>query len=304
MSSLRHAQLGVAAGLAFIPAALLGASEPGRMLAEGDFLQLQSLALPAAGLLVASGLLVLLSSQLGPKRRRILGSMLSLAGAALAFEGARVLSTFWLLWGRGLLIEPGILTYAAGAFLWLVAGILALMEGSRTLLPGKDPGRAVVLLGGIGLVTVPVLPWVLLTGDGQASLLFNDLTDPIFSGFPLQQTLRWAMWTIAGGLAWTALAGRFTQPWIGDRPLARRLAVSVGPLAVLAGHGVYIWQVLGLRDALRVGQAYPAFNALPLILTVLSAWSLWRPRPRSPATGAADPRPVTFRAQDPKGEQA
>lgn len=291
--------------MAFVPAALLGASEPGQMLAEGDFLQLQSLGLPAAGLLVLSGLLVLLSSQLGPKRRRVLGSTLALAGATLAFEGARVLSTFWLLWGRGLLIETGLLTYCAGALLWLVAGILALMEGSRTLRPGEDPGRAVVLLGGIGLAAMPVLPWILLTGDGQASLLFNDLTDPIFSGFPLQETLRWAMWTIAGGLAWTALAGRFTQPWIGDRPLARRLVVSLGPLAVLVAHGVYIWQVVGLLDALRVGQAYPAFNALPLILTSLAVWRLWRPRPRSPATRPrAEPRPVTFQAEDPPSEQA
>lgn len=305
MSSLRHAQLGVAAGLAFIPAALLGASEPGRMLAEGDFLQLLSLGLPAAGAVVLSGLLVLLSSRLGPRRRRVLGSALALAGAMLAFEAVRVLSTFWLLWGRGLLLDPGFLTYCGGALLWLVGGLLALVEGSRTLVPGDDPGRATVLLAGIGLITIPLLPWVLLTGDGQATLLFNDLTDAIFSGFPLQATLRWAMWTVAGGLAWTTLAARWTQPWTDDRPWARRLVVGLGPLAVVAGHAVYVWEVLGLREALRFGQAYPAFNGLPLLLALLVVWQLTRHEPgTTAATEAADDQAVRFHLGPAPGDDA
>lgn len=305
MSSLRHAQLGVAAGLAFIPAALLGASEPGHMLAEGDFLQLQSLGLPAAGVLVLAGLLVLLSSHLGPKRRRILGSVLALAGATLAFEGARVLSTFWLLWGRGLLVEPGILTYSGGALIWLVAGVLALLEGSRTLRSGPDPGRAAVIIAGLGLVAIPLLPWVLLTGDGQATLLFNDFTDAIFSDFPLQPALRWAMWTIAGGLAWTTLAARWTQPWIGQRPWARGLVVGLGPLAVVGGHVVYVVEVLGLQDALRFGSLYPGFNVLPILAALTVAWHLLRSR--SDPSGdreESDPGPVSFRPETAPSDRA
>ncbi len=309
MSSLRHAHLGVAAGLAFVPAALLGASEAGQMLAQGDFLQLQSLGLPAAGVLILAGLVVLLSSRLGPARRRVLGSVLALAGAMLAFEGARVLSTYWLLWGRGLLIEPGLLTYTAGALLWIVAGTLALIEGSRSLEAGPDPGRGMVLVAGLGLASVPALPWVLLTGPGEAAtLLFNDLTDAIFSQFPLQGPIRWAMWTIAGGLAWTTLAAAWTRPWIGQRPWRRRLVVGLGPLAVVGAHAVFVVEALGLREALRGGQLYPGFNVLPLLATLVVAWQLWRSTPGSAddqaPEAASDGQAVTFRQDLSAGDRA
>ncbi len=244
--------------------------------------------LPVSLLLFAALLARQLAVVSKPTRRAI-AAVQGVGGAFVAFEGARVLSTLWLLWGPRLIPDETLAWTMGASLLALIGGLGAMIHGIRASIGDKRLRRA-SLLAGIGLAATPLVPWILLTGNGSAVLLFNDFSDPGFSDFPGDGWILAALWTIVAGLAIIVLTGLIAGPEGDPGGGGHRLAGGLGVAAVVAAHGVLVWRVLDLSEAFEGGSLWPGFNAIPLMLALAAGYLLSRPR------SEPEPEPGTMRA--------
>lgn len=251
------------------PAVLLVATPQGRSIAAGDFLQLYSVFLPACTI---TGLTVLARTvSVGGARSETARLLQGVAGGAAAFEGARVPATLWLLLGRGLIPGPRLLTASAVALVAVLGGLLAVWEAS----PGGpgDRSRWTPRLAALGLVAAALLPWFLLTGEGIAVVLFNDVTEPRFSEFPVDATSAALLWTIVAGLG-GLLVGSLTPTSTRAGPIPVGGAfLALGTLALIGGYAVLLWQGAQLSARFDGGTFWPGVNVAPVLLGGVAAWT-------------------------------
>lgn len=236
------------------------ATSRGRTVSTDNFLLLRTVFLPAATLAAAAAL-----ARPTPSRRRWQGPVLAVAAAVTAFEAGRVLSTFWLLWGRGIRLDVPFLAAAGVALVALAAGCVLVAAGTRAEGPARARSRARWCL--FGVVAVPLIPWLVLVGGGTGAVTFNDLTDPAFSSFPVRGPMAAGLWTLTVGLglagASAALRQRSTR--------LDRWGTGLGVLAVAVGYAVYGWQTWVLNGAFPAGRVLPLANYVPLAAAVV-AW--------------------------------
>lgn len=265
-------------GLAILAAGPLAAlllSPAGRGLLADDLLLLKTLYLPAASVLVVTTLLLSAGLPTAAWTRRV-GLLHGLAGALTSFEAARVLSTLWLLLGRGLLLDAGLGLTLVAAGIALLAGVAALAPGARAADAPRHRPDVSVVLAGLGLTAVPLLPWFLLQGEtGAAVLLFNDLTDPAFSEFPQDPRLRLALWSVAGGLAAALALALGTSRWRGTLPRAGLVGLALAWAVV--GHVLYFVRAGEATGSPEIS-VWPGINVLPALAILAVAVALRRER--------------------------
>lgn len=271
----------VLALLVLLPAIATAATTTGRGIAGSGPLEMAYLpvSLILFGALLARQLVVV-----SKPTRRAIASVQAVGGAFVAFEGARVLSTLWLLWGPRLIPDETLAWTMGASLLALIGGLGAMIHGIRASIGDKRLRRA-SLLAGIGLAATPLVPWILLTGNGSAVLLFNDFSDPGFSAFPGDGRVLAALWTTVAGLASILLTGLMAGPERDPGGRMHRLAGGFGVVAVVAAHGLLVWRVLALSEAFEGGSLWPGFNVLPLVLALGAGYLL----SRSPSEGAREP---------------
>lgn len=256
------------------PAIVMVATPGGRGVMADGFMQLSTIGLPTS-LLAA----LLAAGHFGAAwtRSRPAGAVLALAGTAVAFQGARLISGWWLILGRGLNLESLFLRTTGLAAIAVVGGLFALVEGVYHARGGASGTTAT--LAGVGIVLVPLLPVFLLTGDGVAVVVFDDLAEPAFSRFPGDTTTLTALLVLLGGLVAALVGGMLPL----DAPVARRLAhlaVGAGVLAVAGGYAWHVVRGLSVETGDTGGAIWPGVNVAPVVLA-LAAGILHLRRARS-----------------------
>lgn len=231
-------------------------------MADG-FMQLAALALPASAVAVA----LLAGHVFGPgwTRSRLAGGILAVAGTAVGVEGTRLISRWWLILGRQLGLSTFFLSSTGLAAVAVLGGILALLEGIHHA--RREASGATAALAGLGIVLVPLLPVFLLTGDGVAVIVFDDLAEPTFSRFPGDTATLSAFLVLLGGLVLTHVGGLFS----GGGRVRRRLAhaaVGGGVLAVLSGYAWHVARGLSVDTGGSGGSIWPGVNVVPVLLAL------------------------------------
>lgn len=247
------------AGLLLAAAAIATlATQRGRAVSTGDFLLLRSVFLPAAGLAGVSAWL-----RPTPSRRAWLGPVMAASGAIAAFVAGRVLSTFWLLVGRGLALDVPFLAAAAAALVALVAGCVLVAAGTDRV---DEEARSRARWCLFGLVAVPLIPWLLIVGEGVSVVVFNDLTAGAFSEFPVRPRMAAGLWAVAAGIGLAGVAATLRETSV----RVDRWGTSAGVLAVAMGYGVYGWQTWVLNGEFPPGLVLPLANYVPLLSAIVA----------------------------------
>lgn len=239
------------------------ATERGRTVSADDFLLLRSVFLPAASLAAVAAW-----ARPTPRRRRWLGPAMAAFGAVAAFEAGRVVSTFWLLVGRGLRLDVAFLAAAGVALVALVAGSVLVLAGTRREGANRARSRARWCL--FGLVSIPSIPWLLIVGEGASVVVFNDLTAGSFSSFPVRPHMAAGLWTLTGGIGLAGVAATLR----GASARVDRWGTVLGVLAVAVGYGVYGWQTWVLNGEFPLGLVLPLANYVPLLGAIVAGLGL------------------------------
>lgn len=262
----RRGRLLAAAVLVGVPAVLLVATPAGRGVMANGFMQVASIGLPASAVTVLLGAVQVTGA--GWARSRLAGAVLALAGTAVAFEGARLVSGAWLILGRGLQLEALFLSTTGAAVVAIVGGVIALGEGAR--LARAEGSGLVARLAGLAVVAVPLSPVFLLTGDGVAVVVFDDLAEPAFSQFPGDTATLAALVVMLAGLTLVLVSGLVSPT---ARPAAHLQEALLGS-GVLAVVGGYVWHVvrgLSVDTSTTGGALWPGVNVLAVLLAIGAA---------------------------------